>query len=166
MNEPLKIYTENPDVILRELKTEADDIAYFEAVDADRDHLNQYGDTTSRKYPTLQDVTKARVNAGGKLRMGIWDPSETFLGSINARANDDAAEVEIGYWLRSKMQGHGYATVAVKALTNYLRPSYHRVFAEVHEGNEGSMKVLRRAGYSQTGKVERDWGPAVVFEAK
>lgn len=98
-------------------------------MDGDREHLSQYGDTTSRKYPPLQDITNARLNAGDKLRFGIWGSNDEFVGSINATPSDGGTKVEVGYWLRSGAQGHGYATFAVKALTDYLRPHYRRVFA-------------------------------------
>lgn len=166
MHNVLTIPADTPDVTLRELATKSDDIAYFEAVEENREHLSQYDDRTAIKYPTLQHVTNARQNAGDKVRLGIWRSDEQFLGTINGTPDKVSSEIEVGYWLRACMQGNGYATIALKALTNYLAPQYKRVFAEVHKDNVGSVHVLQRAGYTQTECVERDWGPAIVFESK
>lgn len=157
----LNLPTERGGVTLKQLATPEDDRAYWNAVEANRDHLNQLGDATSQKYQQLEDVTDARLNAGSKLRMGIWD-EDTFVGSINATPKND--EVEIGYWLDSRYTGKGYATLAVQAFTAYLRPQFRRVFAEVHVDNLASAKVLERSGYASMGEIDRKWGRAVIFE--
>jgi RimJ/RimL family protein N-acetyltransferase/mannose-6-phosphate isomerase-like protein (cupin superfamily) len=147
MTERLTLPTEREGVELRQLTTDHDDIAYFQAVDANRDHLSQFGDPTAQKYPTLEAVTDARLHAGDKLRMGIW-ATETFVGTINATPDGD--EVEIGYWIDGRYIGNSFATLAARSLSRHLSPSYRRVFAEVAEGNDASATVLRRAGFTQT----------------
>lgn len=149
MTEALVIPTEQEGVILRQLTTEADDVAYFDAVSANRDHLSQFGDTTAGKYQTLEAVTAARLNAGDKVRMGIWD-GETFVGTVNAIPDEEGAE--IGYWLDSRHTGHGYATLATKALSGYVAQTQPRVYAEVVEGNDLSVRVLERAGFKNTAR--------------
>lgn len=149
MNEVLVIPTEQVGIVLRQLATEADDIAYFEAVDANREHLSQFGDRTAEKYQTLEDVTNARLSAGDKVRMGIWD-GDTFVGTVNATPDDEG--VEIGYWLDSRHTGHGYATLAAKALGGHVAQRYPKVHADVIEVNVASVRVLERAGYRQTAK--------------
>jgi RimJ/RimL family protein N-acetyltransferase len=148
---------------VQELATSDDDKAYFEAVEEDRAHLSQFGETTAKYYKTLQDVRERRMIISNKIRLGIWD-SESFKGTVNAQPNEDKSEVEVGYWLRASAVGNGYATLAVKALTDHLTPRFDRVFAEVHMENEPSIKVMRRAGYAEVGRVDRDWGNAIIFE--
>lgn len=139
-------------LFLRELATEADDLAYFGAIEASREHLSQFGDETATKYPGLTAVTDARINPSNpnKLRFGIWR-EDTLVGSINLTP-DDNNTAEIGYWLDARHTGNGYATLATKALAQYARPRYSKVYANVIEGNEASVHVLERAGFKQTAK--------------
>lgn len=60
--------------------------------------------------------------------------------------------------------GNGYATLAVKALTEYLMSRSSRVFAEVRVDNEPSIKVMERSGCHRRAVVDRDWGRVIVFE--
>jgi RimJ/RimL family protein N-acetyltransferase len=147
MNEVLVLSTEQECITLRLLSTTADDAAYFEAVNANREHLSQFDDSTAKKYRSLEDVRNARLNAGDKVRMGIWY-GDTFVGTVNATPDEEGAE--IGYWLDSRHTGHGYATLAVKALGAYVAEHYPKVHAEVVEGNDASARVLERAGFKRT----------------
>lgn len=168
MKEVLILPTDREDVILRELATPADDIVYFEAVQENPEHVDNYLNEVASKYDTLEKVRDRRLNAGDDIRMGIWHNDE-FTGSISARVNeDDKTQAEIGLWLRKSAVGHGYATLAIRALTTHVRSRFARVFAEVHPNNEASINALGRAGYHQTDVVEREWSgetvKALVFE--
>lgn len=148
------IPTENPNVTLRQLATEADDTAYFEAVDANRDHLSQFGDETAAKYQTVEDVRESRMHAGNKLRLGIWD-QDTFVGFI--RLVPQGSRAEIGYWLDGRHTGHGYATIATRALAGYGLERFPRLHADVIKGNEASAQVLTRAGFAQQESEADRW---------
>jgi RimJ/RimL family protein N-acetyltransferase len=164
MAEHLIILTDRENVLLRELATAQDDIAYFEAIEEDRDHLNRYGNQIAQKYETLKAVRDRRLTAGSDLRMGIWDNEDELKGMISGRPNHNGTEAEIGYWLRASAVGNGYATLAVNAMAAYLRPKYARVFAEVHFENIASGRVLERAGFVKTDVDIRKWGPTVIYE--
>jgi RimJ/RimL family protein N-acetyltransferase len=148
MSAPLLLPTEREPIVLRQLVTE-DAPAYFEAVDANREHLSKFGDETATKYPDIKAVEDSLTSPSNpnKLRMGIWD-GDTFVGTVNATPDDEGAE--IGYWLDARQTGKGYATLATKALSNYVAQRYSRVYAEVVEGNEASARVLERAGFRRT----------------
>ena len=165
MKSPLTIETEIPGVYLRELASLADDYAYFDAICENPAHLSQFGDDTAGKYQSFEDVQLRRMESRDtdELRMGIWN-EEKFVGFVKAAPSEDGNEAEIGYFLRASATGHGYATVAVRALSEYVRPNYNRVFAEVHAQNEKSMWVLDRAGFWLVGVERREWGTAVIFE--
>jgi len=143
--------TERDSVELRQL-VPADAQAYFEAVDASRDHLSKYGDRTAAKYPDLASVVESieRPHVANKLRLGIWD-QETFVGSINLKPIADKAE--LGYWLDERYLGHGYATVAVRALVARA-PRYIDVFAAIRTENEASKRVVSRAGFLLGGTTD------------
>jgi RimJ/RimL family protein N-acetyltransferase len=163
MKTALELPTEMEGVVLRELVTSADDEAYFAAIDVSREHLSQYGDTTSARYPTLGKVKESRALYSNRLRLGIW-AEDDFVGTIDARPNEAKSEAEIGFWLRADATGNGYATIALKALTDHLLPDYKRILTEVHVDNDRSARVMRRAGFKLIGGVIRAWGPALIFE--
>jgi predicted acetyltransferase len=163
VKEVLTLPTEREGLILRELATKADDFAYLEAINEDREHVDQYCNAVAKKYKCIADVTRARLEAGDKIRMGIWNV-KTFVGTVNADPNEDKTETEIGYWLRASAVGNGYATLAVKSLVAHVSPMFPRVFAEVHVDNQKSANVLERSGFQTTDIVERSWGHAIVFE--
>ena len=62
---------------------------------------------------------------------------------------------EIGYWLGEPFWGRGFATLAVKAVTDYGFATFdlHRVQATVFEWNPASARVLEKAGYTFEGRL-------------
>lgn len=148
----LVLPTLNETVVLRQLTTE-DAPAYFAAVDANREHLSQFGDETAAKYPTLESVVNSLEHPSNpdKVRMGIWD-GETFVGSVNLTPDEDGQTSELGYWLDARHMGHAYATLATQALSKYAKTRYLKVYAEVVEGNDKSAKVLERSGFKATAR--------------
>lgn len=158
------IPTDREGLLLRQLVLPSDDRDYSAAVREYRGHPNSFGKAIAAKYPTLGAVTQARLNAGNVLRLGIRDADYLLQGMIKATPSQDGNEVEIGYWIRPSAVHQGTATLAVKALTEYLRPRFDRVFAEVEVGNNSSMKVLCRNDYAVSGEEDRDWGRAIIFD--
>lgn len=144
--EPLIIPTEREGVTLRQLWTDADDAAYNEAYNASRADIAVFDPDSDDKHRTIEQTRDARLNTGNKLRMGIWD-GDTFVGSVNATPDDHG--VEIGYWTDSRRTGHGYATLAARALGRHMLPRYANVHAEVVEGNDASARVLEKAGFGR-----------------
>ncbi len=153
MNAPVIIPTEQSNVVLRQLATEADDVAYHAAYNVSRPEIEAFEDPEKLgKYQTVEQVREAREDPDNadRLRLGIWD-NDTFVGSINL--TPDEQRVEIGYWLDTRHTGHGYATLATKALASFASERYSEVHANVVEGNTASARVLERAGFLQTAKV-------------
>jgi len=166
--QPLTLVTDRKTVVLRELITPADDVAYFEAVQESPSHVDNYLNEVASKYDSLEKVRDRRLNTGDDIRMGIWD-GNNFTGSIRAHIEEgNLTQAEIGYWLRESATGHGYTRLAIRALTKYIQPKFSRVFAEVHPDNAPSIKALIGSEYSQVDTVERQWSgetvKALVFE--
>jgi ribosomal-protein-alanine N-acetyltransferase len=71
------------------------------------------------------------------------------MGGIVSKNDIHRLNGEIGYWLGQKYWGKGYATEAVKLITDYAfeKLKLHRVYAGIFETNKASMKVLEKAGY-------------------
>lgn len=64
----------------------------------------------------------------------------------------------IGYWVYSGYSGRGVATAAVALGTDHAmrRVGMHRVEATVMEENAASREVLRRTGFREEGRLERN----------
>ena len=162
MNTPVIIPTEREGVVLREL-TEADDRVYLESYDYSRSEIESFETEEERgKYRTIEEVVASRLKAQltGKLRLGIWD-GETFVGMVGRTPLGE--EAEVGYWLDSRRTGHGYATLATRAVIKYDEGKFNTVFANVVEGNDASVKVLVRSGFRE---VAREAGKRILHLVK
>ncbi|MFB6222349.1 MAG: GNAT family N-acetyltransferase [Haloarcula sp.] len=105
-----------------------------------------------------------------------WIESETSLDSENVHllicvdgdrvgtvglisVATQPGNAEIGYFLSPDTWGNGYATDAVRTLVDYgmQERRLHRVYAKVLAGNEGSQRVLEKAGFEQEGVLRDHW---------
>ncbi|MEI7906191.1 MAG: GNAT family N-acetyltransferase [Bacteroidota bacterium] len=73
------------------------------------------------------------------------------VGSIGLVAKDDVyrKSMEIGYWLGEEFWGRGIMTEAVGAVSQYGFDRFDivRLYADVFEWNNASMRVLEKNGY-------------------
>jgi RimJ/RimL family protein N-acetyltransferase len=72
---------------------------------------------------------------------------------------DRVGMAELGYWLTPDAWGNGYATDAVRTIVEYgfQERRLHRVYAKVLTGNEGSQRVLEKAGFQREGTLRDHW---------
>lgn len=73
--------------------------------------------------------------------------------------DNGARRTEIGYDIKQKEWGKGYATEAVKAVVAYGFNSMNlnRIEAQITPGNDGSVRVLEKLGFVREGLLrERD----------
>lgn len=96
----------------------------------------------------------------GVVCFGIFDKATgEVLGAAGAGEHDDLHEPEIFYSLLASARGHGYATEAAKAVTDWVFENYDipYLIGTVATDNPASQKVLERCGYqyvdTQTLKV-------------
>ncbi|MBO7611591.1 MAG: GNAT family N-acetyltransferase [Elusimicrobia bacterium] len=73
----------------------------------------------------------------------------THIGELCFKGLDGDGIVEIGYGITKKYQGHGYATEAVKAISNWAfqEPKVTAIKAEIDAKNIISKKVLENCGF-------------------
>lgn len=96
---------------------------------------------------------------------------EIFLDQLFSDADSSekrhaSLELEIGYALSPRYQGHGYATEAANALINYAcdELKVKHVYASTNRKNEGSIKLMKRVGMRTASNridPEADW-PGVI----
>ena len=88
-------------------------------------------------------------------RFAITLPDEPGAPLIGvASVHDEDGEASLGYWLAREHWGRGYATEAVRALCEIARAlGYKRLHAGHFLDNPRSGRVLRKAGFVETGEI-------------
>jgi len=87
-------------------------------------------------------------------RFAITLPAEqgALIGSVSL--HDDDGEAAIEFWLARDRWGQGYATEAVRALSEVACAlGYKRLQAGHFLDNPAAARVLRKAGFVETGEI-------------
>ncbi|KAI0204708.1 acyl-CoA N-acyltransferase [Astrocystis sublimbata] len=90
-------------------------------------------------------------------KFGIFTPDGQFAGALGLQTPGDsvyAGTRELGYYTVRKFWGRGLMTEAVKMFARWAFETHEdiiRIEAMVFGLNEGSMKVLRKAGFVEEG---------------
>jgi len=112
--------------------------------------------STRLPFPYSEDDANWWISTGSK--NGIVRAitvEEQLIGCVGAEAGDfeESRTAEIGYWVGEQFWGSGYATQAVKALTDHVfsETDIIRVYASVFSPNYASMRVLEKCGYEREG---------------
>ena len=103
-------------------------------------------------------ITQVEGDKSGSVHLAIVVGEEPVGGIGVARMQDIARFTGIvGYWLGPTAWGHGYATEAVRAMTEYvLRDTdLQRLEARVFEWNHASSRVLEKAGFTKGASLQR-----------
>ena len=88
----------------------------------------------------------------------------TRVGDLNFKGLDENGVTEIGYVISEEYQGQGYATEAVKAVTEWAlqKNNVTAIEAETDVNNIISQKVLAKCGFIANGVVGEE-GPRFVL---
>ncbi|WP_321322372.1 GNAT family protein [Labilibaculum sp.] len=107
-------------------------------------------------YPyTLRDAQRwiHFVNHGAKGYFMAIEVNKEVVGCVGVEQQEDVfcKSAELGYWIGQKYWNKGIMTQVVKETVNYafLNMDIVRLYANVFEGNIGSVKVLEKAGFVQ-----------------
>lgn len=102
---------------------------------------------------------------GERLAFAITDARDQLLGAIDLMPSD-YERAELGYLLTAPARGRGYATRAVRLLSDWTLANTHieRLELPIPVGNSASAGVAKRAGYEAEGTLRsylalRDDGP-------
>ncbi|WP_199511210.1 GNAT family N-acetyltransferase [Nucisporomicrobium flavum] len=115
-------------------------------------HLTRLGDYRDEAAASVDDVT-VRLSEPSPLRYGIV-LHDRLIGRVDL-VPVDPPRYGIGYWLSEDATGHGYATAAVLAVLEHARSlGATDVFAGVTHGNDRSVAVLRRLGFSRVAEFD------------
>lgn len=113
-------------------------------------------------------------NNGIDYLLAIDKETKEAVGQIGLlKGNIDGEDIwEIGYILRSRYYGKGYATEGAKAMAEYAFNTLHiaKIVCDIRPVNKASIAVARRIGMVETGifvKVYRGMEmPHLIFELK
>lgn len=82
------------------------------------------------------------------------------VGGIGIRIGEDVHcyTAELGYWLSEDFWGHGIASEAVPAVTEYCFENFplRRIYAEPYATNPASARVLEKAGFALEGRLKNN----------
>jgi len=93
--------------------------------------------------------------AGKAFQFAIEQKSTgALLGCAGLRLSRDQKSAELGYWLGRRHWGEGFGSEAAARLTEwgFAALSVGKITATAAAENAGSIAILRRAGFAQTGK--------------
>lgn len=83
------------------------------------------------------------------------EANNKLVGNISLKPQDDIHRhsAELGYWIGEPYWGDGYATQAIQNIVTYgfQEMNLARIFANVMENNQGSMKALTKSGFQLEG---------------
>jgi len=132
--------------------------------------------------PTFAQMVRHYNREGKELRqlaLAIWireDGKNRFIGQITMGGIVFGAYrgAHIGYWIDQRYANRGYATRAVKTLTQFgfNELLLHRIEISMRPENLASKKVAEKSGYKFEGVRERflhidgDWRDHLTFVAE
>jgi 8-oxo-dGTP diphosphatase len=93
--------------------------------------------------------------AGRAQQFGLVEAAtDTLIGAAGLRLAPDGKSADLGYWLGRKHWGQAYGLEAARRLVEwgFATLSVLKITATVAADNEASTTILRRAGFSHTGK--------------
>lgn len=161
----MTVFAETPRLILAEFT--ADDVDHLLELDSDPAvmHFITGGVPTSR--PEIEtDVLPALLDYHRRFAgIGFWAvierASAEFIGWIHfrPRPEDPPDQVELGYRLRRRSWGQGYAAEAAQAVIErgFRDFGVQRVVAETMVVNTASRRVKEKCGLRQVRVFHQDW---------
>jgi ribosomal-protein-serine acetyltransferase len=137
----------------------------LEAIRETWDALHAWMDWAQR-LPTLEQQlehtreSRRRFEAGEDLALFLFEKAGgAFAGGSGLHRIDwSVPRFEIGYWVRARCQGRGYATEAVRTIAEraFAELGARRLEIRMHDRNEPSWRVAERAGFALEGVLRNE----------
>jgi len=146
------------------------------------EHLQEkqiYDQTLAIPYPyTASDaewwihhVAEQTREQGQSVTWAIRRQDGFFIGGIGFQELHlgKSHRAELGYWLSKPYWNQGIMTKAVTAISQYAFDQFHlaRITAHIFDFNQGSAKVLEKAGFQLEGSLRKHYKKdGRIFDAK
>lgn len=154
-------------------------LRFREMTDHDLDHMAALlGDPeVMRHYPAPKTRAQTQAWIDWSVRnyaehgFGLWvveTHDGEFVGDCGLTWQSVGGErdVEVGYHVRSQLQGRGYATEAATACRDVARDTgIEHLIAIIHPRNMPSQRVAQKIGLTLERSVPRDSGEILVYGA-
>lgn len=122
---------------------------------------------SSPAYETIEEARDLIIDTHKQFRARLmfeWGVKHRDSGRVIGTCtmlNVDIAHrrAEIGYAFAREFWGNGYATEAVELLIAFAfgPMNLHRLEADVHPGNAGSLRLLEKQGFKREGHLRERW---------
>ena len=139
-----------------------------EAVDSSLEHLRPWmpwaryePQDLDRKVELLR-MFRGQFDRDENYTYGIFAFDESrLLGGSGLHPRSGPESIEIGYWIRANATGQGIATEVTAVLTRAAieQSGYERVDIQVDPENELSLRIPRRLGFTEEGRLRRRLDP-------
>lgn len=140
------------------------------STDAEMQELISNTQDEGLKLAYTEMLTMAREHPESRPWYGAWFIENTAgerVGELCFKGLSSDGMTEIGYGILPEFQGRGYATEAVRAVTQWAlsQPGVRCITAETEATNAASQKVLVKAGFTATGEYGEE-GPLFALIRK
>ena len=116
----------------------------------DYEHVNRFISGMPRSYTREQEVqwVQSRLAEKASVYSMLEKTSGRFIGNVELMDLTDT-EAELGIALTAEMQGRGYGTEAVRAITAYALDHWKlkRLFLRTAPGNARAIRVYEKCGF-------------------
>lgn len=121
----------------------------FFLIDKNREHLSQFGEKTSEKYPDIKSVKRSIKSCPLEVTRFVIKNNGMIIGFIKI-TQKNIRLAEIGYYLGKEFTGKGYMKEAVKQAEEYAKNTLEikELYGVVKKDNSASIKVLRSCGFN------------------
>jgi RimJ/RimL family protein N-acetyltransferase len=139
-----------------------------EAIDASLDHLRPWMPWAKDEPQPLEQkiellrTFRGQFDLGTNFAYGVFEPDESRqLGGAGLHPRGGEGSLEIGYFIRADAVGRGLATEIAAVLTRvgFEQCGLARVDIQVDPVNERSLKIPRKLGYTEEGRLRRRLDP-------
>jgi RimJ/RimL family protein N-acetyltransferase len=138
------------------------------AVDASIDHLLPWMPWARFEPQTLDEKVALCRSFRGQFDLdqnyvyGIFTADESeLIGGAGFHPRANAGSLEIGYWVAASATGRGIATevTAVETRAGFEVCGLDRIDIQVEPGNERSLRIPRKLGFTEEGTLRRRLAP-------
>jgi RimJ/RimL family protein N-acetyltransferase len=146
-----------------------DDLEFLYTWNNDPDYVGEY---EPQEEVTREELEKWLLKEKpGQRWYVIQTKKGRRVGQLVAREKEDNT-IQIGYRVTPPARNKGYCTAAVRTVVNHFfsETDAERIVAEANPRNTASIRVLEKAGFTQTGYKEKAievngvWMDGVVYE--
>jgi len=141
--------------------------AFFNLINSNRAHLEDYFSGTVSKTKTLNDtinyckLIEQRINDKSYFPFMISDKeSKAFIGLVDVKNIDwNIPKAELGFFIDSEFKRKGITSKATALVINYLIKTYHfkKLLCRANSRNLGSISVILKNEFQLEGTIRNDY---------